>query len=157
MNEDEKIPSAEKEIVDETESIPSKEEAPQSYEVGYRKPPTNTRFQKGVSGNPKGRPKEAPDFDAALLREAKSRITIIEKGRRIRVSKHDIIVKQFTNNAMKGKGSDLRMYREAYRQAWEKDALSTAANPLSGKRAEDLTDEQLEAIIIAELEKQKKE
>jgi len=124
-----------------------------NYEVGYRKPPKHTQFPRGVSGNPKGRPKEAPDFDAALLREAKSRLTLIENGRRIRVSKHDIIVKQFTNNAMKGKSSDLRMFREAYRQACEKAALSQAADPLSGKRAEDLTDDQLAAIIFAELEK----
>jgi hypothetical protein len=27
------------------------------YEVGYGKPPQNTRFKKGMSGNPKGRPK----------------------------------------------------------------------------------------------------
>jgi hypothetical protein len=29
--------------------------------VGYCKPPTITRFQKGKSGNPRGRPKEAKD------------------------------------------------------------------------------------------------
>lgn len=27
------------------------------YEIGYKKPPKATRFQKGFSGNPKGRPK----------------------------------------------------------------------------------------------------
>lgn len=27
------------------------------YEVGYRKPPKHGRFQKGQSGNPRGRPK----------------------------------------------------------------------------------------------------
>lgn len=26
------------------------------YDVGYRKPPSKTRFQKGRSGNPRGRP-----------------------------------------------------------------------------------------------------
>ena len=28
-----------------------------SYEVGYRKPPRHTQFQKGQSGNPGGRPR----------------------------------------------------------------------------------------------------
>ncbi len=32
-------------------------ESPQSEEVGYGKPPAATRFKKGQSGNPKGRPK----------------------------------------------------------------------------------------------------
>jgi hypothetical protein len=27
------------------------------YPIGYRKPPTETRFKPGTSGNPKGRPK----------------------------------------------------------------------------------------------------
>jgi hypothetical protein len=30
---------------------------PRDYEVGYGKPPSATRFKKGVSGNPKGRPR----------------------------------------------------------------------------------------------------
>jgi hypothetical protein len=34
------------------------------YEVGYGKPPHTTRFQKGHSGNPKGRPKKP---DSSLL------------------------------------------------------------------------------------------
>ena len=34
---------------------PPSTDAP-SYEVGYRKPPAASRFKRGESGNPKGRP-----------------------------------------------------------------------------------------------------
>lgn len=37
--------------------------------VGYKRPPVNTRFQPGRSGNPRGRPKTRPSFRAALLAE----------------------------------------------------------------------------------------
>ena len=32
------------------------------YEVGYGKPPHHTRFKPGVSGNPRGRPKDAKNL-----------------------------------------------------------------------------------------------
>ena len=69
-------------------------EKPGSYEVGYGKPQKNAQFRKGVSGNPKGRPKKAPDFYAQLIREANSLITINDNGRRIRIAKSDGIAKQ---------------------------------------------------------------
>lgn len=37
--------------------------------VGYKRPPSHTRFQSGRSGNPTGRPKCRPSFGAALLTE----------------------------------------------------------------------------------------
>jgi hypothetical protein len=44
------------------------------YAVGYRKPPHETRFQKGQSGNPRGRPRSTKSLPA-LLAEALSRRT----------------------------------------------------------------------------------
>jgi len=38
---------------------------PAAYAVGYRKPPTQSRFTPGRSGNPKGRPKGARNRAAA--------------------------------------------------------------------------------------------
>lgn len=42
---------------------------PDDYEVGYGKPPEASRWQKGQSGNPKGRPKTRADHlrDAAAI------------------------------------------------------------------------------------------
>jgi len=72
------------------------------YEVGYGKPPNNTQFQKGISGNPAGRPKKAPDFYAELIQEANSIITINDKGRRIRITKTHGMAKQLTNQVVTG-------------------------------------------------------
>jgi len=123
-----------------------------NYEVGYRKPPKNTQFKKGVSGNPKGRPKKVLDFDQELLREAKSLITINEGGRRRRISKHVAVIKQMMNNAMKGSTAGLRMYRDTYRQAFERVAqleLQQAKDLERYKDVRNLTDEELMGIILA--------
>jgi DDE domain/Family of unknown function (DUF5681) len=55
------------------------------YEVGYCKPPTTTRFQKGKSGSPRGRPKEARDKLPAINAERMKSILIEEAYRAIKV------------------------------------------------------------------------
>lgn len=72
------------------------------YAVGYGKPPQDTRFKKGQSGNPKGRPKGATSFAEAAMRELDTMVTVREDGRPVRLRKRDFIIKQITGQALKG-------------------------------------------------------
>lgn len=72
------------------------------YEVGYAKPPTQTRFQKGRSGNPRGRPKGAKNLETDLAEELGERIRIREDGRDRRVSKQKAMIKALVAKALKG-------------------------------------------------------
>lgn len=72
------------------------------YTVGYKKPPHHTRFQKGRSGNPRGRPKGTPNFRTALETALKEQVTVNEGGRRTQISKLEAMVKQHVNRAVSG-------------------------------------------------------
>jgi Family of unknown function (DUF5681) len=69
------------------------------YEVGYGKPPRHSRFPKGQSGNPRGRPSGAKNF-ATLLKEALNEPVIVtDNGGRRKVSKRQAIITQLVNRS----------------------------------------------------------
>ena len=72
------------------------------YEVGYKKPPVKSQFKKGVSGNPKGRPKGSKNLETFLVEELSQQIIINEGGRKKEVSKLEALVKQIVNKAIQG-------------------------------------------------------
>jgi len=88
------------------------------YEVGYRKPPIETRFRTGQSGNPTGRPKRVPIIDPGMLLEAidNEEINVVENGRRKRMPKLEIEFRQLFTKALKG---DLRAARHVFNMASE--------------------------------------
>lgn len=73
------------------------------YEVGYGKPPEHTRFKKGQSGNPKGRPRFAFEEDEAPLRRyLLEPITVTIKGKKVKMPAIDVIVKSIIQKAAQG-------------------------------------------------------
>lgn len=65
--------------------------------VGYGKPPAHSRFAKGQSGNPKGRPR-GRSLEALLQAALDETLTIEVKGRR-RVSKREAIIAQLVDRS----------------------------------------------------------
>ncbi len=80
-----------------------------SYDVGYGKPPLQTRFRKGQSGNPKGRAKGTRNF-ATIFSEAMTRPVIInENGKRKKIPKLAAAATQLANDAARGDKKSIQL------------------------------------------------
>lgn len=77
------------------------------YEVGYRRPPAATRFKRGKSGNPNGRPrKKGPrSFESVLQEVLNQTVLVTEGGKPKRYTVQELLVKSTATQAAKG---DLR-------------------------------------------------
>ena len=70
--------------------------------VGYGRPPKRTRFRKGQSGNPKGRPKGTINAASILRKEIMQKVTVREGGKPLTITKLEVVTKALMANAMKG-------------------------------------------------------
>ncbi len=69
------------------------------YEVGYRKPPRHSRFVKGLSGNPRGRPPGAKNLKTLLSKALNELVIVTENGGQRKISKREAIVTQLVNRS----------------------------------------------------------
>ncbi len=84
--------------------------------VGYRKPPASTRFSKGQSGNPKGRPRgkrSALPHDALLGQT----VTIREDGVERRVTAAEAFLLQMAKRGLEGDSAAARQALAAITEA----------------------------------------
>lgn len=91
------------------------------YEVGYGKPPKETRFKPGQSGNPRGRRKGAKNKTPALNEERLKTIILKEAYRTIKVNDGDkpvtvpmaqAIVRTLAINAARGNARAQRLFTD---------------------------------------------
>jgi hypothetical protein len=72
------------------------------YEVGFGKPPERTRFKKGRSGNPQGRPRKKPDLYSELTKVLRENLTITVEGQQKQVTVQQALLRRLRDQALRG-------------------------------------------------------
>jgi hypothetical protein len=76
--------------------------ADEPYEVGFGKPPKQTQFQKGRSGNPKGRPKGSKNIFALIRKILDAKVIAKGSGGSRSMTMQEAMIRQLFNKAANG-------------------------------------------------------
>ena len=124
---------------------------PGEYEVGYGKPPKHTRFKKGQSGNPKGRPEDTKNLKTDLREEMNEKITIREGADERRISKQRALLKSLTLKAIKGDTRAANVLLNMVLRVLEAEPSEPGEAPLTAEERQVL--ETLESRLLRDSEK----
>jgi Family of unknown function (DUF5681) len=122
--------------------MPSDKEA--DYEVGYGKPPRHTRFAKGQSGNPRGRPAGAKNLRTLLSEALNETVLVTENGGRRKVTKRQAIITQLVNRSATADFRAIKILLDIVRDI-ERQAEPTAPETSDFSEADEKVLEQIRA------------
>jgi len=115
-------------------------EAEPGQSVGYGSPPRTTRFKKGVSGNPKGRPKGSLNVATVFTKTLLEKVVINEHGQRKTVTKLEAALKQLANKAASGDLRAVRQLVELAHDAEAKQNVSGVQRPITDEFDQEVID-----------------
>jgi hypothetical protein len=72
------------------------------HKVGYGRPPVETRFKAGMSGNPSGKRKAPPTLSQRLDRILAESVSVTEGGKSKRMAKEEVFLRQMVTRAIGG-------------------------------------------------------
>ena len=122
------------------------------YAVGYGKPPCQTRFKKGQSGNPKGRTAGARNLSTLLSEALNERVVVTQNGKRRKITKRKAIITQLVNRSASADLPALKLLFDMVRDT--ENRMDSAAPETASFSAED---EKVIAQLKARLDAKKRE
>lgn len=87
----------------------SHSESSSEYDVGYGKPPRDTQFQKGTSGNPGGRPKGSRNTKTLLLEMLDGNVTMKINGQPMTITRREAMLLTLMQKALTGDTKSISM------------------------------------------------
>ena len=122
-----------------------------SYEVGNCKPPKHSQFQKGKSGNAKGRPKGSKNLKTLIREEFLKPVTVVEKGKSIKIPRIRAIVRKITVDALTGGHQEAKLALNTFAKCDDTADDNTIAELMAGQTAFELTREEYEILTKLKL------
>src|SRR2546430_8300826 len=102
-------------------------DAESDYKVGPGKPPLHTRFKKGQSGNPRGRP--AKNLPALLIAALNEPVFVTTDGRRRKITKREAVVAQLVNRSASADLRATKMLIDMLKDIEKKAGMMPPAEP----------------------------
>ena len=103
---------------------------PETPTVGFMKPPKNTQFQRGKSGNPRGRPRKPKDINTILQQVLDRKVRLREGDRQITI--RDALIFKLRELTLQGDKRALALLRKIM----DESDLATAEAQCSGELKE---------------------
>ena len=100
---------------------------PETPTVGFMNPPKNTQFQRGKSGNPRGRPRKPKDINAILQQVLDRKVRLREGDRQITI--RNALIWKLRELTLQGDKRALALVRKIMDEA----GLATAEAQRSGE------------------------
>jgi hypothetical protein len=104
-----------------------------NYDVGYGRPPVETQFKKGRSGNPTGRPKGSRGVSAVIAAALSEKVTVTENGKRHTITKLEAACKQVVNKAAGGDARSTKLMIELLYLSQSRDEARAGSGTLSAE------------------------
>jgi vacuolar-type H+-ATPase subunit B/Vma2 len=84
-------------------------------DVGYMNPPEHTRYKKGKSGNPRGRPRKREDLNTGLQRALNRKIRVKDNDQKLPI--RDALIRKLRELALQGDKQALALQRRIIDEA----------------------------------------
>lgn len=117
-----------------------------TYRVGYGRPPAETQFKLGQSGNPKGRAKGSRNLLTLVQKALDETVVVNVNGARRRMSKLEAAFTQQANKAAAGDPRAIRLMLDVLGTATQQDAVANSSEELSPDVRRRLNERTLEAL-----------